>query len=553
MASIHRTAIFTLHHPTRHVRAVLDKALVAYTENFRLLLRHFATWEPAELRAMATIGQDEEGQPRLNDRHLADCLRSYTLPYPLEGGLRESLYRDAARTLLSYLALLEKPQPNGTPGYPMRPRPQDRTSMRLEALDQLADLADDRPEENRLRDLLATRDRADFIPLSFCRVAATRNCGLFYNPTTRTFYARLFVCPPTSHLAQAITAAGQYVDIRTGAIFMRAADAKQQAGVHSFNTGVCSILVPLEMGRWHESALRFSPAAFLPQRLGGAEAAKPVEAKLVKDGKAYRLHVAFKLPQPARVQPRTLLGIDRGFNCLAAGVVTSWDTRQVLAEFQTSGQELGRLQRQIEANQRQAQRRGKLIRGDKRRARVQAQHVHLCANQIVELAQRYQAQVVMEDLKAFSVTRKEKRPGKKRQRRNNFRQMLPRRQYQRLLGIVEQKLALVGLPKPQLVHPAFTSQTCAACGAINKENRSQEDRTRFVCVNCGNGIHADVQAGLNIARKKHWLALRAQEAKAGIKKKDRTSWDTWVAAFCKGQAPALFKLREPKKNPEKTC
>ncbi|HEU5374057.1 MAG TPA: transposase [Ktedonobacteraceae bacterium] len=536
--AIHRTAIFTLHHPTRHVRAVLDKALAAYTEAYRLLLRHYASYSPEELRAMATIGIDAEGQLRLNDRHLGDRLRDYAKRFPLEGTLRESLCRDVAGNLLSYLALLEHPHPNGIPGYPTRPRVRDLAPMRQEALDRLASLADNLEEENRLRDLLARADRDSLIPLSFCRIEAERNCGLFYNPETRRFYARLFVCSPTSHLARPVTMAGRYIDIRTQKVYMREQDARDQSGVHSFGSGVTSILVPLEMGLWHETQLRFTSAAFLPQRHQGGDQpipAKPVSAKLVKDGEAYRLHVSFELPQPAEVKPRTLLGVDRGFNYLAAGVVVSLDTRQAFAEFATSGEELRRLQCQIEANQRQKQRQGKLTRGDKRRARVQSQHVHLCANQIVNLAQKYQAQVVMEDLRAFSATRKQPQKRKKGQRRNPFRAMLPRRQYQKLLAIVEAKLALVGLPKPRLVGSAYTSLTCAQCGHISQENRSKEDRTRFVCVNCGATAHADIQAGVNIARKTLWLVLRKQEAQAGVEKKDRTAWATWVQAYCRGE------------------
>ena len=44
-----------------------------------------------------------------------------------------------------------------------------------------------------------------------------------------------------------------------------------------------------------------------------------------------------------------------------------------------------------------------------------------------------------------------------------------------------------------------TSQECAACGHIAKENRVSRDR--FSCVNCGHSNQADVNAAVNIAAR----------------------------------------------------
>ncbi|SFU97079.1 MULTISPECIES: RNA-guided endonuclease TnpB family protein [unclassified Methylobacterium] len=45
----------------------------------------------------------------------------------------------------------------------------------------------------------------------------------------------------------------------------------------------------------------------------------------------------------------------------------------------------------------------------------------------------------------------------------------------------------------------FTSQTCAACGAVDA--RSRESQARFVCVGCGHTDHADINAAINIRRR----------------------------------------------------
>jgi putative transposase len=46
------------------------------------------------------------------------------------------------------------------------------------------------------------------------------------------------------------------------------------------------------------------------------------------------------------------------------------------------------------------------------------------------------------------------------------------------------------------IPPAYTSQRCAACGAVAQESRQTQER--FVCVSCGHEAHADVNAALNV-------------------------------------------------------
>lgn len=50
-----------------------------------------------------------------------------------------------------------------------------------------------------------------------------------------------------------------------------------------------------------------------------------------------------------------------------------------------------------------------------------------------------------------------------------------------------------------IVNPAYTSQTCSACGNVDKKSRiSQAD---FVCTSCGTILNADVNASQNILRE----------------------------------------------------
>jgi putative transposase len=61
------------------------------------------------------------------------------------------------------------------------------------------------------------------------------------------------------------------------------------------------------------------------------------------------------------------------------------------------------------------------------------------------------------------------------------------------------------------VDPAYTSQTCSACGCIDK--RSRESQARFVCIDCGHQEHADTNAAINIKRRANGPLLRGEDSR----------------------------------------
>jgi putative transposase len=62
------------------------------------------------------------------------------------------------------------------------------------------------------------------------------------------------------------------------------------------------------------------------------------------------------------------------------------------------------------------------------------------------------------------------------------------------------------------VDPAYTSQTCAGCGYVDKANRV--DQATFVCRSCGVAAHADRNAARNIAARgaAGWGAVNRPDA-----------------------------------------
>lgn len=59
-----------------------------------------------------------------------------------------------------------------------------------------------------------------------------------------------------------------------------------------------------------------------------------------------------------------------------------------------------------------------------------------------------------------------------------------------------------------LVNPAYTSQTCSACGSVDKKSRLSQ--ANFVCTSCGTILNADVNASQNILREGISKSTKAQ-------------------------------------------
>lgn len=564
MKPTHRTAIFTIHNPTRRVRSILERAFTDYTRAYGEVLEIFQNLTLPELRAMATYhdknGVERRGAKRLEQRlfvHYDDSeeiseeskISEVDPPLPdryariadimesLEGGMRESLRRHISETLMSYIELSEGQQQS--PSYPQHLKPKDLDRLHEETLELIRTIADDLEEEDILRANLLRSKQPDVVPISFCRISAERNCGIFYNEETRTFYARLFVVGCLARNDKPLRVAGEYTDIRNGVTYVsqhlydaaskanEERDKEKRKVMKSFGGGTRSILVPLEMGRWHEEQKLFAAEAFLPHRTDGkVPAALPVSAKLVRRGENYQLHVAFQFSVPEKIAPKTYIGVNRGIKFLAGGAVISQNGKTIIETFTASGAELGRLQQSIEKTFAIRQSKGKPTKGDRRRSRIADHHVHSVANQIVAKALQHQSRVIMEDLSAFN------NPKRRQTRYERKRTMFPRRQYQKLLDIVNMKLNIAGLSPVIIVSPSFISLTCTQCGHIDEKNRVAPD-WNFKCIECSYEDHPDVLAGVNIVRKLMWLQLRGKQKKANMPEKERTPWPSFIKDFVK--------------------
>ena len=74
--------------------------------------------------------------------------------------------------------------------------------------------------------------------------------------------------------------------------------------------------------------------------------------------------------------------------------------------------------------------------------------------------------------------------------------------YYQLQQYIEYKAEREGI-KVRYIDPAYTSQTCARCGHIDKDNRQTQEK--FICTECGFELNADHNASINIARSEKFI------------------------------------------------
>lgn len=523
----------------------------------------------------------------------------------LPSRLRQSAREHAGQTLLSYVALTDawlalEPaqralQRGGAPRFPHRRRAGEAEAQRQETLDALATLADDRRHERALVTTLLTTKEPLPPAIPFVGISDDYGCGLYYQAETDTFYARLDILTPTSRYTRPLAMRGVYTSLKTGERWASAAEIarRQEAGesvegLRSFGRRSGIVWLPIKLDEpsgqqtisYHQRPLRFTRAAYLPQPAANATAgaqagaapalAEPVSAKLVRrqtsGGQAgtkvwYQLHVAFALPKEAldaaampdglRPEQRPILGINRGLLNLYAAVLLTADGREETATFAASGAELLARQAALEKARVRRQQQGKERRHnsarDRRQSRIASHEINVCANQIVEVARRARAQVVLEDLSGFAsgAAMRDTRVPAPRARAAALRTFLGRRQFEALHTAIDQRLALVGLPPARVISAAYISQTCTRCGA--RETRSYAERQAaaqqsgetfdprtFICPRCGNRRDVDTLAAVNVGRKFVWLRQRRDEKAAGVAEDTRTGWDEWLRDLLAG-------------------
>lgn len=208
-------------------------------------------------------------------------------------------------------------------------------------------------------------------------------------------------------------------------------------------------------------------------------------------------HVACQVREAQPRATQHFIGVDRNTTGHVA-VAANPDTGKVAK----LGKSCNHIHKKYCSMRRRAQRQGKSKRNHKYRKAKQFKkresHIvkninHQISKEIVDMAVKDNATIVLEDLKSSRDTFVTGR---------GFRYSLNSWSFYQLQQFIEYKAKLQGIPV-MYVPPECTSTECSRCGREGKRRGKT-----FVCPHCGHADHADVNAGFNIAIRGRLLADR---------------------------------------------
>ena len=209
------------------------------------------------------------------------------------------------------------------------------------------------------------------------------------------------------------------------------------------------------------------------------------ESDLIERDGVFYLIAVCEVPEAEQYEPEGFVGVDLGI----ANIATT------STGYQAAGRRLNlhrkrqiQLRRKLQAKGTKAAKRRLMNR--RRKERRHAANVnHIISKRIVTEAERTSHGIALEDLGGI----------RERVRlRKSQRVTLHTWAFHQLCQFVEYKARRAGVPLVY-VDPAYTSQECANCHYIDKNNRV--DQTRFDCRSCGVVAHADRNASRNIAAR----------------------------------------------------
>jgi putative transposase len=201
-----------------------------------------------------------------------------------------------------------------------------------------------------------------------------------------------------------------------------------------------------------------------------------------KDGKWFLL-VTVTIPDGTEIPATDFIGIDLGI----ANIATDSDGNT------RSGKTVEDVRRKHNLQRKRLQKRGtagakkKLVRVYKKEARFRKHENHCISKEIVSTARRTSRGIAVEELTGI----RERVTARGRDARNK----LGGWGFSQLGMFIDYKARLAGVTVVY-VDPAYTSQTCHACGHRERSNR--KNQSDFRCKACGHEAHADVNAARNI-------------------------------------------------------
>jgi putative transposase len=213
-------------------------------------------------------------------------------------------------------------------------------------------------------------------------------------------------------------------------------------------------------------------------------------------------HVSFacEIEHKAPKNFRPAVGIDRGVTAMLA--LSTGEMLSVPASLERIARSKRRAQRVLSrrrrGSRRYARQRRRVARLQARAGRIRRDFHHRAA---LDIAKRFGV-AVLEGLRIKTMTASAcgtvAVPGRRVRQKAGLNRAILNQGWSGFETILSYKMEERG-GRVVKIDPAFTSQTCSACGAVDA--RSRKSQAIFECVACGHRDHADVNAAKNILRR----------------------------------------------------
>ena len=260
-------------------------------------------------------------------------------------------------------------------------------------------------------------------------------------------------------------------------------------------------------GKW--SAVRLPKIGWVHFRDTRPLCGEVKNATVVLDALGWPISFACEIEHAVPANTHPSVGIDRG----VANTLTLSTGEHLCMPTTLEGIERRkrRAQRALARKKRGSARRAKALRRaarlSARIARIRKDWTHRAA---LNIANRFGV-VVLEDLKIRNMTASAKgtteKPGRSVRAKAGLNRSILNQGWGAFETILAYKLEERGGALAK-VNPAYTSQTCSECGAIDRESR--ESQARFLCRHCGFAANADHNAAINILRR-NTASMRMEE------------------------------------------
>lgn len=227
---------------------------------------------------------------------------------------------------------------------------------------------------------------------------------------------------------------------------------------------------------------------------------KLLSATVTLDPVGWHLCLCVRLPQPTGSPLPGSIGIDRGIAntiALSDGYLASQPVAHLRAIQRRARGHQRRLSRQKKGSKRRETTRRLLAKAKAKIARIR---LHWNHEQTTRIVANY-GTVAIESLKTSVMTRSARgsieEPGVNVRAKSGLNRSILENGWHQFERLLAYKIEAAG-GRLIKVDPAYTSQTCSACGSVSKTHRKSQ--AVFKCSDCGHSAHADSNAALNILR-----------------------------------------------------